>query len=617
MITWQIRIVRGCTRVATIGWLLGLAGLAARAAESGKTAVAPLADGELAPFMGAPEFSVQELFRGGRGGHNIVTAQDGTVLAFNKTQVRSSSDSGKTWSEAREVDPEAEGAKAVVDETTGEIMLVHPKGFRVRSTDAGQTWTREKIAIRPNLLGHGADGKALDAACHQPGVTLRFGKHQGRLLVPVRWAPANEYPWRPYLYNTSIYSDDHGKTWQTSAPFPVLGTGEGTLAELSDGRIIYISREHMTPGNRLIAWSYDDGNTWLNPHESAELPDGVPNTVYGCMGGLIRLPVKGRDILLFSNLDTPASTDPLGGRSRVTVWASFDGGSTWPVKRLVFPGHAEYSNLSTGRPGTPGEGKIYLQFEGGAGNQVAVFNLAWLIEGRPTGNGKAPKVVRETAAAGNPSSRLVFVTPLPADLKAGTSYRLVFVTSEPVPGQSAVGAPAAVADLNAWAAKLANRVPELAALNTSWTAVVGFRDGTGKRTSASDNTGTDPQRGGVPVYNLYGVRVADDYAALWGTENQRLLHPININELGLMVAAAGVEVLGNAQTIARGGVVQTGTTPAGLLTDRELGHPRQGGPWVTFGMIGRTDGFWISAGNGDIGPAPVYVLSGTLTAKGN
>jgi sialidase-1 len=31
------------------------------------------------------------------------------------------------------------------------------------------------------------------------------------------------------------------------------------------------------------------------------------------------------------------------------VWASFDGGKTWPVKRLVDEGSFAYSSLVTGR----------------------------------------------------------------------------------------------------------------------------------------------------------------------------------------------------------------------------------------------------------------------------
>jgi sialidase-1 len=210
--------------------------------------------------------------------------------------------------------------------------------------------------------------------------------------------------WRPYIYNTAIYSDDHGKTWQTTAPFPVLGTGEAALAEISDGRILYSSREHMSRGNRFFAWSYDGGERWLNFWRSEILPDGARGTSYGCFGGLIRLPVKDRDILLYSNLDTDRGIMPpidQAGASRgqqrenLTVWASLDGGETWPVKRLVFAGDSGYSTLGVGRPGTPSQGRIYILFDGCTdgvwGVKAAVFNLAWLLDGEKTGNGEVPE----------------------------------------------------------------------------------------------------------------------------------------------------------------------------------------------------------------------------------
>ena len=50
------------------------------------------------------------------------------------------------------------------------------------------------------------------------------------------------------------------------------------------------------------------------------------------MGGLVRLPVAGRDVLIFSNIVSP------GPRQNGHVWASFDGGKTWPVKRQVYEG---------------------------------------------------------------------------------------------------------------------------------------------------------------------------------------------------------------------------------------------------------------------------------------
>ena len=110
------------------------------------------------------------------------------------------------------------------------------------------------------------------------------------------------------------------------------------------------------------------------------------------MGGLVRLPVAGKDILVFSNIDTANAK-----RERGTVWTSFDGGKTWPVKRLVYEGPSAYSSLTAGRPGTPSEGTIYLHFEGGpkGGSQVARFNLSWLINGTRTGNGSLPANLRE------------------------------------------------------------------------------------------------------------------------------------------------------------------------------------------------------------------------------
>lgn len=157
------------------------------------------------------------------------------------------------------------------------------------------------------------------------------------------------------------------------------------MAELSDGRIYYNSRRHLStdglnPRRRHIAWSYDGGATWEDLSVSGELPDGDRNRDYGLMGGLVRLPLEGHDILLFSNIDSPE------GRRRGTVWASFDGGKTWPVRRLIEEGPFAYSSMATGRTGTASEGLIYLFYEGGghpdSAASIARFNLAWVTEGR-------------------------------------------------------------------------------------------------------------------------------------------------------------------------------------------------------------------------------------------
>jgi len=75
------------------------------------------------------------------------------------------------------------------------------------------------------------------------------------------------------------------------------------------------------------------------------------------------------------------------GRERITVWASFNGGRTWPLKRLVDAGPSACSNLGVGRTGTPSQGRIYLICEGSPAGphedvQVVSFNLSWLLAGR-------------------------------------------------------------------------------------------------------------------------------------------------------------------------------------------------------------------------------------------
>jgi len=225
---------------------------------------------------------------------------------------------------------------------------------------------------------------------NEHGITLRHGPHKGRLIRPSRYYGQGNRPeslWPTHCTN-AIFSDDGGRTWQTSEPFPENGTGEATIAELSDGRLYYNSRRHWAPDGknprrRWTAWSTDGGTTWPNATICEVLPDGPQDGNYGCMGGLVRLPVKGQDILLYSNCDSPQ------GRRRGTVWVSFDGGKTWPRKRMIFEGSFAYSSLAAGRPGTPTEGKVFLHFESD-GSKVARFNLSWALAGNDTGDGTVP-----------------------------------------------------------------------------------------------------------------------------------------------------------------------------------------------------------------------------------
>lgn len=362
-------------------------------------------EGGLAAFGGDPAFLLAEIFPDQRF-PNVVVALDGTVLATwgaSQVVVRRSEDGGRTWGPVIPIGPGIHAGGATVDEGTGDVLVfVHPEHppkdrstagrTMYRSGDAGRTWAAEEAAFGADEAGH---VPSLHMA--ECGITLRHGAHAGRLLRPARVYAS------PQGYNTAIYSDDHGRSWTSSAAFPVDGTGEGCVAELGDGRVLYSSRRHwFGPGeplsaSRLHASSRDGGATWEEVAATPTLPDGPRyrgidkrganyNGHFGMAAGLVRLPVAGRDVLVYSNADHD-------GHERVgmTVWLSFDGGATWPVKRLVDGGPSAYSSLGAGRPGTASEGWVFLQYEErGAGGRMARFNLSWILRGEATGDGEAP-----------------------------------------------------------------------------------------------------------------------------------------------------------------------------------------------------------------------------------
>src|SRR5690625_1039499 len=354
---------------------------------------------------GIETIEIQKIFENERF-PNIV-ATDGTLIATwgrNSYQVRRSEDGGETWGPVITVaEPGFHGGGVTVDENSGDILAFVEEGHppspvtMYRSTDHGVTWTPEEVTIHPDEKGN-----IPSMHMNERGITLKHGPHAGRLIRPTRsYGDGNDREYWESHYTNAIYSDDGGRTWHTSAPFPAYGTGEATLEELSDGRIYYNSRRHLStdglnPRMRYIAWSDDGGETWTDLSVSNELPDGAQHVDYGLMGGLVRLPVDGYDILLVSNIDVPVTEEDENmpheqrttRRGRGTVWASFDGGKTWPVKRLVDEGTFAYSSLAAGREGTPGEGWIYLLYESSTSRDengrahVARFNLDWVTEGK-------------------------------------------------------------------------------------------------------------------------------------------------------------------------------------------------------------------------------------------
>ena len=396
-------------------------------------------EGPLKPFLGEPVFDQKVVFsdEGGKVREPFLAiAVDGTLLAVRSYvgKLRRSSNAGKSWEEIQDIDIRILDSNLIVDESSGHIRSIRMwdgSDRAIVSKDHGKTWTIEKIVVRPNarmqeLAQNGTKvrdvkgGKPgtyfLHGNASESGVTLRHGKDKGRLIISATYRPnAKEHPSdrKPgdEIISCALFSDDAGATWQVSEFFPDTFTEEAALVELHDGRIYYNSRSHRgfydktqkrelhrDESLRREAWSDDGGRTWKDFRISQVLPDGGGyNRGYGMKGGLTRLPVKDRDILIYSNADTAG-----GERARITIWASFDGGQTWPIKRLVYESFGAYSSLVAGRPGTPTEGLIFLLFEGGpkgryTAMQIARLNLSWILRGEPTGDGDVPPTLKSVS----------------------------------------------------------------------------------------------------------------------------------------------------------------------------------------------------------------------------
>ena len=379
-------------------------------ADDASKSIASRVGSDLSQIIDSSEPFFENWDEAGLGLHGtLAVAMDGTVLMFGRGGgkdihqifLRRSEDGGATWSDRQviansiEMDWKALGigpydgkergndkhfayatlGTSVVDENTGEIMFfmtsLHPAPHMYKSRDHGKTWNLEKIVLHKDSRGFLPSPNP----AHGPGITIKHGPHKGRLLVGSHVMPNyRKQGGDQNSYSNAIYSDDHGKTWHSSEPFPLNGTGECGLVELSDGTIYINTRTSARKGNRWIAYSDDSGETWRDLHEDDELFDGPPD-MYGCKAGLLRLDRDDSDILLFSSPDP--SLPEKQNRANINVWASFDGGKTWPVNRLIKEGPGNYSWITQGRRETPSEEFIYVRsIEGG----MARFNMAWLLQ---------------------------------------------------------------------------------------------------------------------------------------------------------------------------------------------------------------------------------------------
>ncbi|MGQ7786892.1 exo-alpha-sialidase [Nesterenkonia sp. K-15-9-6] len=365
-------------------------------------------DHDATPFWGGqPMYEEQDLAVAGDGGFPnyripaLAVTNEGTILASydgrptaadspgpNSILQRRSDDGGQTWQEQtfiREGDTEApiEGysdPSYVVDRETGDIFNFHvfsqdqgffgsqpgvdPEDRNVIhanvsvSSDDGETWEHRTIT---EDITNDLDWRSRFASAGQ-GIQLKYGPHAGRLIQQYTIINGDEE-----FQAISIYSDDHGETWQAGEPVGV-GMDENKTVELSDGRVMLNSRDSHNSGFRKVAISEDGGVTYGEVTLDRDLPDPTNNA------SILRAfpnAEEGSDrakVLLFSNAASQS------GRTNGTVRASCDDGETWPVSKVFQPGAMSYSTLAT----LP-NGNVGLLYEPSFDSiRYAEFNLAWL-----------------------------------------------------------------------------------------------------------------------------------------------------------------------------------------------------------------------------------------------
>ena len=281
-----------------------------------------------------------------------------------------STDGGKTWSAPTYIHQGTEtGQKVgysdpsyVVDYQTGTIFNFHVKSYDQgwggsragtapedrnvihaevsSSTDNGWTWTHRTITAditkdNPWVSRFAASGQ---------GIQIHHGTHAGRLVQQYTIKTAGGA-----VQAVSVYSDDHGTTWQAGSP---VGTGmdENKVVELSDGSLMLNSRASDGSGFRKVATSTDGGQTWSEPVSDTSLPDSVDNAQ------IIRaFPNAAPDdprakVLLLSHSPNPRPWS----RDRGTISMSCDDGASWATGKVFHEPFVGYTTIAVQSDGSIG-----------------------------------------------------------------------------------------------------------------------------------------------------------------------------------------------------------------------------------------------------------------------
>ena len=334
----------------------------------------------------------------------IVVTTKGTVLAYSEARrnnssdwgeieihLRRSTDGGRTWEASRQIahtgarlegnprkkkggehEQTVNNPVAIVDRTTGAIEFLYcinyARCFSMRSTDDGVTWSAPvDITATFEPFRRHYDWKVI-ATGPGHGIQLK----SGRLVVPIWLAFGGVGDHGPSAAAT-IYSDDHGRTWQ-AGDLAVPNAGEFSspnetmLTQLSDGRVMLVTRSVSQANRKIVVVGPDGAMRWEKPFFHDQLWE--PR----CMASIVAHPAR-PGTLLFSNPHTlPAEPGGKSARENLSIKLSRDDGKTWPVSRTLDAGPSAYSDLAVLPDGT-----VLCLYEKASDIVAARFGLDWVV----------------------------------------------------------------------------------------------------------------------------------------------------------------------------------------------------------------------------------------------
>ncbi len=279
-----------------------------------------------------------------------------------KVFYRVSADDGLTWSDRVEIT---------------DVLNVKKDGSP--NKDANGNWILNEDGFPSDYLGR---------AFHMPGPGHGIQASDGRLILQLwnRTSVRNTIDKRLYGV-TTIYSDDHGDTWKFGGFVDEgkAGMNESRLVELENGTF-YVNARWAMGGmaHRVVSTSLDSTlDKWTTPMSEMDLPEST--TVDAGMRRLSHSGVYKKSRILWSK-SNDTTLEPgehqHNARNSMTVFMSYDEAETWPVRKLIDPGWANYSDLAVLEDKT-----ILMLWAKGTGfdQQKVVctrFNVEWLTDGK-------------------------------------------------------------------------------------------------------------------------------------------------------------------------------------------------------------------------------------------